>query len=405
MQSNEAKDDSLPKYTKFEDRPRRQEDRPVAPMDSSGMKPPLNSKSRPSHSPFSAAIRATATSSDPQNAHDEATQVRRSGEQIPEMMSWKSHFDEARDINVDGDVFRCYLGGGKQKGEEYYEADTVVVFLHGCGHGALSWALVAREVKSSCMVIAYDARGHGRSKSKDEANLSAEQQVQDAAGIIDEIFQGKGKVPQIVLCGQSMGGAIATKLATAKLLPTLVGLVVIDVVEGTAISALPYMRSWADGRKKSFTSIEKAVKYVVQAGFVRNYESAQLSVPDQLVFDKDRKRFIWRTQLQESEKYWKGWFEGMSKTFLSAPAAKLLILASTDRLDRELTIAHMQGKFQNVVMSASGHAVHEDRPEETAKELVRYLQRNMFIEGGSIASQSLREKMAAIRVHNNSVRQ
>jgi len=53
-----------------------------------------------------------------------------------------------------------------------------------------------------------------------------------------------------------------------------------------------------------------------------------------------------------------GWYEGMSQVFLSCPVAKLLILAGmlyleqvsmlktisgVDRLDKELTIGHMQG--------------------------------------------------------------
>ena len=55
-----------------------------------------------------------------------------------------------------------------------------------------------------------------------------------------------------------------------------------------------------------------------------------------------------------------GWYEGMSQVFLSCPVAKLLILAGelyleyillqcmilgVDRLDKELTIAHMQGNI------------------------------------------------------------
>jgi len=39
-----------------------------------------------------------------------------------------------------------------------------------------------------------------------------------------------------------------------------------------------------------------------------------------------------------------GWFTGLSSKFLSCKTAKLLILAGTDRLDRELLIGQMQGE-------------------------------------------------------------
>jgi protein phosphatase methylesterase 1 len=38
------------------------------------------------------------------------------------------------------------------------------------------------------------------------------------------------------------------------------------------------------------------------------------------------------------------WFTDLSEKFLGCPASKLLILAGTDRLDKTLTIAQMQGK-------------------------------------------------------------
>ena len=56
-----------------------------------------------------------------------------------------------------------------------------------------------------------------------------------------------------------------------------------------------------------------------------------------------------------------GWFTGLSKRFLVARTARLLILAGTDRLDRELMIGQMQGKFQMEVVPDVGHMLHEVR--------------------------------------------
>ena len=54
----------------------------------------------------------------------------------------------------------------------------------------------------------------------------------------------------------------------------------------------------------------------------------------------------------------------------------MLILAGTDRLDRELMIGQMQGKFQLVVLPEAGHFVQEDVPERTAELLVEFFKRN-----------------------------
>ena len=54
-----------------------------------------------------------------------------------------------------------------------------------------------------------------------------------------------------------------------------------------------------------------------------------------------------------------GWFTGLSSKFLASRTARLLVLAGTERLDKELMIGQMQGKFQLVVIPGVGHMVHE----------------------------------------------
>lgn len=58
-----------------------------------------------------------------------------------------------------------------------------------------------------------------------------------------------------------MGGAIAVRTAENKLIPTLIGLVVIDVVEGTALEALTSMQSYLRGRPNKFNSLEHAIEW------------------------------------------------------------------------------------------------------------------------------------------------
>lgn len=53
-----------------------------------------------------------------------------------------------------------------------------------------------------------------------------------------------------------------------------------------------------------------------------------------------------------------------------------MILAGVDRLDREMTIAQMQGKFQMKVIDRVGHTIHEDDPREVATGLAQFFVRN-----------------------------
>ena len=56
----------------------------------------------------------------------------------------------------------------------------------------------------------------------------------------------------------------------------------------------------------------------------------------------------------------------------------MLLLAGVDRLDKELTVGQMQGKFQMQVLPQVGHTVHEDSPDRVAEVLAAFLIRNKF---------------------------
>lgn len=56
------------------------------------------------------------------------------------------------------------------------------------------------------------------------------------------------------------------------------------------------------------------------------------------------------------------------------------MLASTDRLDNTLSIGQMQGKYQLVLFSETGHNIHEDNPEKVARHLLEFLKRNQPIQ-------------------------
>nr|CAD1824519.1 unnamed protein product [Ananas comosus var. bracteatus] len=235
-------------------------------------------------------------------------------------------------------------------------------------------AILASKIKEKARVVAMDLRGHGKSSTENDSDLSIETLCNDVLAVLKTMYGDSP--PAIILVGHSMGGSVAVHVAARKVMPNITGLVVVDVVEGTAMASLIHMQKILSSRMQHFPSIEKAVEWSVKGGPLRNVESARLSVPSTLKYDESKKCYTYRTPLEESERYWKGWYEGLSDKFLSCPVPKLLLLAGTDRLDRALTIGQMQGKFQMVVVRHTGHAIQEDAPEEFASYILNFIGRN-----------------------------
>jgi protein phosphatase methylesterase 1 len=128
------------------------------------------------------------------------------------------------------------------------------------------------------------------------------------------------------------------------------------------------------GRPPRFASLAKGIEWCYRSKTVRNLASARVSMPPQLKPDPlafaasssssaaasaealssplsavsssssatFEGPFTWRTDLFATAPHWRGWFTGLSEQFLALPAAKLLLLAGTDRLDKPLMIGQMQ---------------------------------------------------------------
>ncbi|XP_059613015.1 protein phosphatase methylesterase 1 [Phlebotomus argentipes] len=342
---------------------------------------------------------------------------------------WHEYFKEREMVSVDENKFCVY------RSAEPAQKGPLIVLLHGGGFSALTWALFSTEITSMihCQCLAMDLRGHGDTETTDDWDLSATTLATDVARVLSILYPEDN--PAVILVGHSMGGAIAAHLVHLDLVKNLIGLTVIDVVEGTAMDALASMQSFLRSRPTYFKSIPQAIEWSVRSGQIRNLESAKVSMPGQImntetlklstnelplpdagepapaistfanplsiaedpetegqdapqapVFKQPQlemanaKKYTWRIDLSKSEKFWAGWFEGLSQKFLDLPVAKLLLLASIDGLDRTLTVGQMQGKFQMQVLARCGHAVHEDRPCEVAEVIASYMIRNEFAE-------------------------
>ena len=328
------------------------------------------------------------------------------------------------------------------------EHDPVVFLIHGAGLTLATWELCAKRMRKAhpkTRVIAYDMRGHGKTKRiSGEENPGTDFAL---AALVDEALAlcraARAKVGArgpVVFVWHSLGGAVAAHCASrcetalaqwreqqkggagegvggagrgrgggggggdTKLPIPCGGVVVLDVVEGTAIESLKGMDKFLEQKPRSFATEAEAVEWAVAHHTPRDRAAAELSVPTLLVpmecwvkGDGESKkeadpaaaaaststtssknkaaRLRWRTDLLPTKPCWEGWFLGLSKLFLSLRSPKLLILGGTDRLDRELTAAHMQGKYQLEIVYGAGHHVQEDKPEVVAAKVIGMIKR------------------------------
>ncbi|KAI9442472.1 protein phosphatase methylesterase [Lactarius indigo] len=307
-------------------------------------------------------------------------------------ISGASYFSEAVQVDVPAsklDVRVYYTPPQTTDGG----AGSVMVCHHGAGFAGLSFALFAKEItrmsKGELGVLSLDARRHGKTRptqgSSDE-DLSLNILVQDLYNLLRVVFSDASAAPSLLLVGHSMGGAVAVnvvpRLLEAKY--RVSGVAVLDVVEGTALDALPHMPSILNSRPEGFDSVSDAIEWHITAHQIRNITSARVSVPSLVTptpepRPRGKRAFTWCTPLRTTGPYWEGWFRGLSAAFLAARTARLLVLAGTDRLDRELMIGQMQGKFQMVVVPNTGHMLHEDDPLTLAQTLMEFWQRNEHV--------------------------
>nr|POE49499.1 protein phosphatase methylesterase 1 [Quercus suber] len=278
---------------------------------------------------------------------------------------------------------------------------------HGAGSTGMSFAAFTQSLLRKIPeagVLSLDARAHGSEVIDPTTSLPSEDfslttLSTDARAMIN-LTQAQlnwPSLPPTILIGHSLGAAVVTDLASIGALGrVLIGYVAIDVVEGSALEALSHMQSYLSQRPQNFPSVDDAVSWHLRTRTLRNSTSANASVPSLLtpvlhspstpLRESEEKEhdpsapqsYTWKTALASTQPFWSTWFTGMSSKFLSAPygPAKMLILAGTDRLDRELMIGQMQGKFQLVVVPEAGHFVHEDVPEKTAGQVEEFFRRN-----------------------------
>ena len=258
----------------------------------------------------------------------------------------------------------------------------ILFCLHGAGHSALSFSLLS-ELSKNYRLISYDFRGHANNTSEPEDELPMSTLILDTEKVLIKINELFPK-DNIIVLGHSLGGAVAVKTCShifktefnKDLYDKIQGLIVVDVIEGSAMESLPFMRSIVEKRQNEFNSINEAITYMASSQ-IKNLQSCRVSIPPllkQVKNKKGKKVYTWKTDLLATEKYWEDWYKDLSKEFLSIKTPKALILTDTNELDTPLTVGQMQGKFKLGVIKGTGHFIMEDDPASMMEQINEFCQ-------------------------------
>ena len=77
-----------------------------------------------------------------------------------------------------------------------------------------------------------------------------------------------------------------------------------------------------------------------------------------------------------TKQYWTEWFANLTQSFLAMQTKKMLFLAGAERMDTDLTVAHMQGKYEMQVIADCGHVIQEDQPVILCQKITEFIARH-----------------------------
>uniref|UniRef100_A0A8D9ADH5 protein phosphatase methylesterase-1 n=1 Tax=Cacopsylla melanoneura TaxID=428564 RepID=A0A8D9ADH5_9HEMI len=272
---------------------------------------------------------------------------------IPE--TWTEYFGDSQYIETPQGRFCAYFAGSGSN-------TPILLCLHGAGFSGLTWAVFAKEIiqKARLRVIAIDLRGHGDTHTAVEEDLSMDTLVKDICQCVENLFKNDPVIPNIILMGHSLGGAVATCVASNPRIGGLIqALIVLDVVEGSALESLSHMTNVLQTRPKGFETIKDAIFWSCSKSQTDDFTAIRVSVPGQLKHietGEPAKHFVCK-----EHEYWQ-------ELVASRSTIGNLSLDNADNTN----LGQQRSAFQPVVPPPSGTCSSQYRPPFTVESQVNY---------------------------------
>jgi abhydrolase domain-containing protein 6 len=241
-----------------------------------------------------------------------------------------------------------------------------LVGIHGFGGDKETWLFMAALVGRARGVIGIDLPGHGRSDDVPEARASIRHHAEAVVRTLDHLG-----VERAVLCGNSMGGGVALRLAASW--PDRVAGIVLIASVGRDVHA-GGARAWADGENPLIPRAENVDQFMALAlerpppvgRAVIRY------VVTQRVRRADALHRLFRGFMQA------GGDAGVPSDVGQIRCPALVIHGEQDRIiDKRVSEDLTRGlpRAELVVMRGVGHAPQLEAPRATTRLIVQFARR------------------------------
>ena len=133
----------------------------------------------------------------------------------------------------------------------------------------MTFANLVNHIKDdSLSIFLFDIRGHGESTNTGN-DFSMSTMVEDTQFVLST-FISKHQPSSLFLLGHSLGGSIFAKYVNEHPDDKIKGLILLDIVEETAVQSLNAMPQFIERRPKSFDSVFRAILWHMNFCYLMN---------------------------------------------------------------------------------------------------------------------------------------
>lgn len=271
------------------------------------------------------------------------------------------HREQSRFIRIDG-VSLHYQEAG--------EGDLLVL-IHGFGASTVSWSFVFRALAERHRVIAVDLKGFGLSGAPRDRRYSLQAHTAVIAHLLDHLG-----VQEAAVCGNSLGGSVALKLALDR--PDLVSrLILIAAAVDVGSREQTLLRVFRrPGVGESIASVMLASSWFVRREMMRIYRVCARTITDERVRLYHRSLATAGTHYAALSTLRQWHVSDLDDQLTHVRQPALVLWGAGDRVVPVETARALAAKLrcaELVILEGCGHSPEEELPEAVLERIERFI--------------------------------